>query len=139
MFDAKRLAAIGRHAALICAALLLVVACVSSGRTSEVDGRLTVQVLRQAMGFRAQHLRRAINAQTRASNLERSEATSNRSSVGFGASTPVATLHAWQACLRHSYRELAPFTFDAVERLRTLQAVDVERARAPPKSAAFTA
>lgn len=132
MFDTKRLLAIGMHIALICATLLLLGASVSIGQTSEVGGRVTGQVLRQAMGFRAQSLRRPANAQTRGSRLERSDKESNRSSVTFGGSTDSATVHAWHPVLLPKYRTIAPHTPADIELLRTINAVDVERARSPP-------
>lgn len=136
MFDSKRLLAIGKQIALICATMLLLVMSVSSGRTSEVGNRLTAQVLRQAIGFRAQNLRRPANAQTRASKLERSDNESDRSSVTSGASTDLASLHTWQPLLQPTYRVLPAYTLRTIELPKGQLCVDVERARAPPVAVA---
>lgn len=132
MFDSKRLIAVGRHIALICATLLLLVTSVSSGRTSEVGNRLTAQVLRQAIVLRAQCLRRPANAQTRASKLERSDAESERSSVTSDASTDLASLHAWHPSLVPTYRVLSSYTPRTTGLPNQQVGIDVERARAPP-------
>jgi hypothetical protein len=136
MFDSKRFFAIGKHLALICATLLLLVTSVSSGRTSEVGNRLTAHVLRQAIGFRAQSLRRPSNAQTRVSKLDRSDAQSDRSSVNSGDSTELALLHAWQLSLQPPYRLLPPHTLRAIVLRKPHLGVDAERARAPPVAVA---
>ncbi len=132
MFDSKRFLAIGKIVALICATLLLLVASISSGLTSEVGNRLSAQVLRQSVGFRAQSLWRTANTQTRASKLERADTESGRLSVTSGASTELASLHAWQPSLQHTYRVLPPYTLRDIERPKRHLRVDVERARAPP-------
>lgn len=136
MFDAKQLLTLGKHVAMVCATLLLLVMSGSSGRTSEMGSRLTVQMLRQAIGFQGQNLRRPANAQTRASRLEQSDEASDHSASTADASTTVATLRAWQSCLLPSYWLIAPYTQAEVELLRGLNDVDVERARAPPMAGA---
>lgn len=138
MFDAKRLIAVGKHIALICATLLLLVTSVSSGRTSEVGNRLTAQVLRQAIVLRAQCLRRPANAQTRASKLERSDTESERSSVTSGASTDLASLHVWYPSLLLTYRMLPPCALRTTELPNQQIEIDVERARAPPFAVVLT-
>lgn len=129
----KRLFTIGKHVALVCATLLLLVMSVSSGRPPEIGSRLTVQMLRQVIGFQSQHLRRPANAQTKTSRFERSGKGSDDSSSTTDASATVATLHAWrQPCREPNCRLIAPYTQADVVPLRVLNDVDVARARAPP-------
>jgi hypothetical protein len=136
MFDSKRLLALGKHVALLCATLLLLVTSVSSGRTSEVGQRVTAEMLRQAIGFRAQSLRRPANAPTRASKFERSATESDRTSVTAGAGTDFASLPAWHSSLELTYRLLPAYTFRDISLLKRHLDVDVERARAPPVAVA---
>jgi hypothetical protein len=139
MADSKRLFSVGKHLALFCATLLLLVTSVSNGQTSEVGRRLTAQVLRQAIVLRTQGLQRQSNAQTRASKLERSEAQSERTSLISGATAALASLHVWHLTILRTYRVLPPYTLRTTELPNQRIGIDVERARAPPVTAVLIA
>jgi hypothetical protein len=139
MVDSKRLLSVGKHLALFCATLLLLVTSVSNGHTKEVGRRLTTQVLRQAIVLGTQGLQRQSNAQTRASKLERSEAQSERTSLISGATATLASLHVWHLTIHRTYRVLSPYTLRTTELPNQRIGIDVERARAPPVTAVFIA
>ena len=136
MFDSQRFISIGKHVALIGATLLLLVVSVSSGRTSEVGRGLTMQALRQVVGFRVQNLRRPVNVQTRASRVERSDAEAERDSVFDSASTVLARLHASEGLPSRSYRLIPPYALRPIVRPWLRVGIEAERARSPPNTTA---
>lgn len=133
MFESKRLSSLGKQVALVGAALLLMlVASISQGRTSEAGSRLTAQVLRQVMRLRAHDLRRPNSAQTRTSRIEHSDPEANRNSAVERLFAGTACLHSQQMRERQGYRLIPPCTVSFANAPRMLCGDDVERARAPP-------
>lgn len=128
---------VGKHAAVLGAAVLMLLMSGSTGRVTEIGGRLTVQVLRHAIGASVAGLRRSAHAQARASRAEQSDAVESARTTGnSGASAVFAALLTRQSLAAPGFRLLCPNAPRPIEPLKQLASADIARARAPPAARA---
>lgn len=136
MFELRHFITILQRVAFGCTALVLILLSVSGGQRPIVGGGLAVQAWCQAVGFRAQNLRRPTSVQTRSATVAQSTDEVPRSSTLELPSTGLARMHERELLLQATYRLILSQWVIAHETPIDESVCSLTRARAPPWSAA---